>query len=98
MPVRERPGEEDVEPRGLRLELCAIVAESDDHSAGVEPAERLEEHLDALVADQLPVEDDGLPVTGQEGGEPLGVALVGQPLVEVPGVRRIVAATRRAAS
>ncbi len=91
VPVRQRAGEEHVEPLRLRLELGAEVAEPDDHGAGVEAAKRLEQHLHALVADQLPVEDDGLPVSGQERGEPLGVARVGKPLVAVPGVRWVVA-------
>ena len=54
VPVRERAGEEHVEPLGLRLELCAIVAEPDDHGAGVEPVQGLEQHLDALVPISFP--------------------------------------------
>ena len=58
----------------------AVVAEADDHGARVEPAQRLEQQLHALVLDQLPEVDDDRPVAGEERGEPLGVALVRQPL------------------
>ena len=51
--------------------------------ARVEPAQRLEQEVDALVLDQLPEVDDDRPVRREERGEPLGVALVRQPLVRV---------------
>ena len=76
MPVLERPREEDVEPLGQLLELGAVVAEADDDRARIDPAQRLEQHLDALVPDQLAEVDDGRPVAGEERREPLGVALV----------------------
>ena len=55
----ERAGEERVEPPRLPLELGPVVAEADDHGAGVEAAQRLEQHLHALVLDQLAEVDDG---------------------------------------
>ena len=58
---------------------------------------RLEQHLHALLLDQLPEVDDGRLVAGEERGEPLGVALVGQALLGVARVRRIARAPRRAA-
>ena len=92
MPVLERPGEEHPvarKRRGEPLELGPVVAEADDHRARVERGERLEQELDALVLDQLAEVDDRRPVAGEERREPLGVALVGQPLVRRSRVRRI---------
>ena len=86
--VLERPGEERAE-RSERLELLAEVAEADDDRARVEAGDRLEQHLDALVLDQLPEVDDRRPFLGEEAGEALGVALVGKPLLAVARVRRI---------
>src|SRR5436853_5879235 len=57
MPVLEGAGEERP-GRGNRLELSAVVAEADDHRAGVEALEGLEEQVDALVADQLAEVED----------------------------------------
>ena len=62
-------------PREL-LELLAVVAEADDHRAGIELAQRLEQNVDALVVEQLPEVDDGRFVAGEELGEALGVPLV----------------------
>ena len=41
------------------LELLAVVAEADDHRAGVELLQRLEQQVDALVVEQLPEVEDG---------------------------------------
>ena len=74
--VLERPGEERVEARRLTLELLSVVAEADDHRPHVEPADSVEQHLHALVLDQLSVVDDGRSVAREELGEPLRVALI----------------------
>src|SRR6476646_1915056 len=87
--VLERPGEERAE-RSERLEPLAEVAEADDDRAHVEAGDRLEQHLDALVLDQLPEVDDGRALVGEEAREPRGVALVGKSLVGVAGARRTV--------
>ena len=50
--------------------------------------------MDALVPDQLPEVDDGRLVVGEERGETPGVALVGKPLLGVPGVRPVGASLR----
>ena len=71
------------------LELLAIVAEADDHGAGVEPLERLQQDVDALVQQELPEVDDRRPLAREERGESLGVALVRKTLVRAPGIRRI---------
>ena len=86
--VLERAGEE--RPRaGERLELGPVVAEADDHGAGVDLPQRLEQHMDALVVEELAEIDDGRLVAGQERGEPLRVPLVRQALVCVAGIRRV---------
>ena len=94
VPVLERPGEERGGGIGERLELVAVVAEADDHRAGVDLAHRLEQEVDALVVEELAEVDDRRRVAGEEGLEPLGVPLVGQPLVCVPRVRRVVSRLR----
>ena len=86
--VLERAGEEDA-TAGLPLELAAIVAEPDDDRARVEPVERLEQQLDALVLDQLPEVHDGRLVACEEGPEALRVPLVGQPFGPVPWIGRV---------
>ena len=93
--VLERAGEERSRA-GRRLERLAVVAEADDHGAGVDLLQRLEQDVDALVVEELPEVDDRRLVAGEERGEPLGVALVRQPLVRVAGVRRILRAPPRA--
>src|SRR4051794_16593342 len=86
----ERPGEEGAE-RSPRLELLAEVAEADDDGARGEPGDRLEQHLDALVLDQLPeVEDRRPPPVREEPGEAPEIALVRKPLLAVARIRRIV--------
>ena len=91
VPVLEQACEQDVEPLRELLELRPVVAEPDDDGARVEPAQRLEQDLDALVPDQLAVVDDGGTLPGEEGGQLLGVPFVGQPLVRIAGVRRVLA-------
>src|SRR6476620_1721623 len=86
--VLERPGEERAQ-RSELLELLTKVAEADDDRARVEAGHRLEQHLDALVLDQLPEVDDGRPLLGEKAGEACGVAPVGKPLLRVTRVRRI---------
>ena len=76
-------------PGGLPLELGAVVAEADDHRPRVDPSQRLEQDLHALVLDQLAVVHDGAAVAGEERREPLRVALVRQALLRVARVRRI---------
>ena len=86
----ERPGEE--RPlRRHRLERRAVRAEADDDEAGVDAAHRLEQHLHAFLLDQLAEVDDRRLVAREERGEARGVALVGQALARVAGVRRVVA-------
>ena len=59
VPVLERAGEERPRRRDP-LELAPVVAEPDDDDARVHPAHRLEQHVDALVVEELPeVEDVG---------------------------------------
>ena len=89
--VLERAGEERPRRRDP-LQLVAVVAEADDDRARVHAAQRLEQHVDALVVEELPEVEDGRRVAGEELGEPRGVALVRQPLLAVARVRRVGAA------
>ena len=89
MPVLERASEEDVETGRSLLELVPVVAEADDHRTRVQPTQRLQQNLYALVLDQLAVVDDRGPVAGEELREAQRVALVRQPFVRVSRVRRI---------
>jgi len=77
--------------RSHPLELCAVVAEADDHGARVDLAERLEQHVDALVVEELAEVDDRRPVALEERSEAFGVAVVGQTLVRVARVRWVAA-------
>src|SRR2546423_5089464 len=88
MAVLERAGEQRP-GRRESLELLAIVAEADDHGARVHLAQRGEQDVDALVVQQLSEVEDGREVFLEEGGEPLGVSLVGETLVRVVRVRRV---------
>ena len=74
-----------------RLELLPVVAESDDHRPRVEPASASSSTWTPLLQQELPEVDDGRLVAGEELREPLGVALVREPLVRVAGVRRVAA-------
>ena len=84
VPVLERPGEEHVSS-GHRLQLVAIVAEADDHGLGTHALESLEQELNALVPDQLAEVENRRRFLREELFEPLGVALVGEPLVRAAG-------------
>ena len=88
VPVLQRAREQDVRA-GEPLQLRALLPEPDDDAAGVDAVERLEEHVHALVADELPEVDDRRPVAGEEPAEALGVPLVGKPLLGVGRVRRV---------
>ena len=89
--VLERAGEERARRRDP-LELVAVVAEADDQGPHVaELPQGVEEDVNALVVEQLPEVEDGRPVAREPLREPFGVALVGNPLVRVTGVRRIAA-------
>ena len=90
MAVLERPGEEHTFGRH-RLELASVVAEADDHRPRVDARERLEQHVDALVEQQLPEVDDRRLLSGEELGEALGVPLVREPLVRIARIGRIAA-------
>ena len=90
MAVLERPGEERPR-RGQRLELGPVRAEADHDEARVDRLHRLQQHLHALLLDQLPEVDDGRLVAGEELREPGRVALVGQALARVAGVRTVAA-------
>src|SRR5262249_59919711 len=74
--------------RGDPLELGAGVAEADDHGAGAGLTQRLEEHVDALVVEELSEVENGRLVGCEPGGEPIGVAFVGKTLLRVARVRR----------
>ncbi len=76
-------------PSAHSLEVGAVVAEADDNGASVEPTQRLQQHLDALVLDELSVVDDRRSVAFEELGEAQRVAFVRKPFVRVPGIRRI---------
>ena len=54
MPVLERAREERVAALGQALELLAVVAEADDHRAGVQAVQRLEQQLDSLFSISFP--------------------------------------------
>jgi hypothetical protein len=88
VPVLERPGEERAW-RSSAFELLAIVAEADYDRARVHIAECFEQHVHALVPEQLSEVEDGRLVVGEEGLEPLGVPLVGKTLVRVARIRRV---------
>src|SRR5690242_21451330 len=58
-------------------------------------SDRLEQHLDALVLDQLPeVDDRRPPLVREEAGEAPEVAFVRQPLLAVARIRRDRKSTR----
>ena len=85
VPVLERAGEERVRACEL-LELLAEVAEADDHRTRIQLAERLQQHVDALVVEELSEVDDGRAIAGEKLGEALGVVLVGQALARIAGI------------
>ncbi len=68
VPVLQGAREQRPRRRG-RLELRPVVAEADDHGAGVEALERLEEDVDALVVEELAEVDDRRLVAGEERRE-----------------------------
>ena len=80
MTVLERAGEERAR-RGKRLERRAVRPEADDDEPRIDSMHRLEQHLHALLLDQLPEVDDERPGPVEERGQPLRVAVVGQALV-----------------
>ena len=86
--VLEGAGEERPRRRG-GLELGPVVAEADDHGLRLEPLQRLEQQVDALVPQELPEVDDRRAFGLEEGGETVGVPLVRQALVGVSRVRRV---------
>ena len=84
----ERPGEERARRCGS-LERRPVRAEADDDEARVHAVHRVEQHLHALLFDQLPEVENGRRVVREEGGQARRVALVGQALFGVVRVRRI---------
>ena len=90
MAVLERAGEENRQPFSLLLELRPVVAEADDDRSCVHASQRLEEQVDALVVDELAEVHDRGAFVGEEAREPVGIALVGETLVLVAGIRGIV--------
>ena len=84
MTMLERSGEERSRRR-QRLELGAVVAEADDDRASVDVAHRVEQHMDALVVEQLSEVDDRGLVSREELREALGVPFVRQPLAHAAG-------------
>src|SRR5262245_907294 len=87
----ERPGEQRPRRRDA-LELASVVPEADDDGPRVDSVQRLEQHVDALVVEQLPEVEDDRPVASQELREAPLVALVRQALLAVTRVRRVGAA------
>ena len=86
--VLERTREERPR-RGELLETLPVVPEPDDERTRLDPAHGLEQQVDALVVEELAEVEDGRPLVLEEAGQPVGVALVGQPLVGVARVGRI---------
>ena len=78
--VLQRAGEECARRR-CPLEHRAIGAEADDDEARIDSLHRLEQHLHALLLDQLPEVDDRRPGLSEESGEPICVPVVRQALV-----------------
>ena len=72
-----------------RFERRPLGAEPHDDGPRLDSLERVEEHVHALLLDQLAEVDDGREVAGEERGESLGVAAVGDPLLAVPRVRPV---------
>ena len=68
----ERAGKErfDAQFAGLALERLAFGTEPDDDHPGVKQAHRLEEHVDALLRDELSEVDDSRPLAREERSEP----------------------------
>ena len=85
MSVPERAGEQRARRRSS-LQLGPVVAEADDHRARVDLPQRVQQHVDALVVEQLAEVDDGRLVAGEELGEAAGVAFVRRALLGVAGV------------
>ena len=88
--VLQRSGEERSR-RSDSLELGPVVAEADDHGPAPGLAKSLEQDVDALVVEQLSEVENGRLVALEPGLEPLGVALVGEPLFRVGGIRWVAA-------
>src|SRR5690349_11704488 len=65
------------------LELVSVVAEADDDRAGVDAVERLEQHLHALVLDQLPEVQNGRLLAREERGEAFRIPRIRMPFVAV---------------
>ena len=84
----ERPGEEHVRS-GHGLQLVAIVAEADDHGPGIDALERLEQEVHPFVPDQLAEVENRRRFLREEDLQPLGIAVVGKPLVRVARVRLV---------
>ena len=74
---------EECARRRQRLERGAVVAEADDDGTHVESSQRFEQHLHALVLDQLPDVDDGRHVARERSLEACRVAAIGMTLVLV---------------
>ena len=91
VPVLERPREDRVDPAfgGPTLERRPLGPEADDDEAGLHTCERIDQDVNALLLDQLPEVDDDRWVGREETLESRGIALVGQPLLPVPGVRQV---------
>src|SRR5216683_5605838 len=82
MAVLERAREECAR-RGLCLERLAVIAEADDHRPRVESSHGLEQHLYALVLDQLAEVDDCRLGVSEEPREASRIARIGMPLARV---------------
>jgi hypothetical protein len=91
MAMLERSREEHAQVTRDVLELRPVVAEADDHGPRVDARKRLEQHVHALVAQELPEVDNCRLVAREELAEPPGIPLVRETLARVPGVRRVVA-------
>jgi hypothetical protein len=91
MAVLERAGEERAHAGRIRqrLELPPLGAEADDHGARLDVAERAEQHVDALLLDELAEVDDGRLLSGEERPDAGGVVVIRATFVGVPGVRPV---------
>ena len=87
----ERPGEEHAAARSPSPRARPGSRRTRRRRRAHPARERLEQHVDALVAQELPEVDDGRLVAGEERGETLGVSLVRESLVRVARIRRIAA-------
>src|SRR5437763_8433582 len=71
------------------FELVAVIAEADDHGARVDVGERLQEHVDALVVEELAEIQHGRLVRFEEARKTCRVVRVGQAMIGIVRIRGI---------